>query len=282
MSTTLPLSFPARPRSAGIPSYRGRNGAEKDFGYIIDRYLIFKPSRSQEPLGFDTAHPFTVLVTAPHDAVEKGERNMLRDPWSGEVARRLSSELQKRGKEVELIVATKHRRHFDQNRLKGLRKARDMIVHLDRFLVTRMEGSRGTVGPLSGVVHLDIHTYDVERPMKGWGCGINCIVNHADPVQRRFAEELCSSLSSPAMPRPKLVVMDRRADHEEDDDSNAVMDCTRAFGALSVLLELPVCTHSLTYDDSGHSLSYLSGGADDYARLLCSALLQSTPNGARG
>ena len=189
----------------------------------------------------DTTRPFeTVLVTAPHDAVDPSIRDTQRDPYSGAIARSVHEKFGA-AYPSELCIARAHRSVGDQNRMHGLLAAADMI-----FALAALDAA-----DMSRVLHLDVHTYDKDRPMPGWCDGINIILPHGDEALRRVAARIGGALQRRIATR--IVEMERRPVDVRDEDSNALIDWTRHRGATSLLLEFPTrqTQPACSADDAG-------------------------------
>ncbi len=175
--------------------------------------------------------PTRILITAPHAACDASDAYSVevRDPLSGRLARDIAH-----GVASTCIEARVHRRVVDQNRLWGLYTAGDMAPELVRY--------RRAVGHLEETLHLDVHTFTSKRPLQGWGSGINLVVMHNAPEQKRIAHAFAAHVDrelSGAIPPTMVIEMDARPTHATDDNSNALIEWSRSHGATSLLCELP-------------------------------------------
>lgn len=167
-----------------------------------------------------------VLLTAPHACeTEPPCARPLDDPHSRALARAVARALRARGIHATCLCATVPRRVHDQNRLKGLYAAGDLLPRLVRL------------PPLGDTLHLDVHTFTRERRPPEWGAGVNLIPVHGAAEQAWLAAALARPL------RGRVVPMRRLPRHPADAESNGVIEWTRHRGATSVLMEAPV-----TYD----------------------------------
>lgn len=210
--------------------------------------------------------PFSrVLVTAPHSAVDRSVRDGQRDPLSEAFAKTISSRLARAGARSTLLVASKHRRVGDQNRMRGLIEAGDLAFDLATYRKAHME--RETI------LHLDVHSYTQGAPLPGWGRGINIVVHANDREQiefaRRFAVEVDATAGN-AFGHPSRVVVMRRAPVSvDDDDSNALIDWSRTnFRGNSLLLEFPVKRRSGCPHSSDDSSWRVAGGFEGAAAAV--------------
>jgi len=121
---------------------------------------------------------------------------------------------------------------------------------------------------------MDVHTYTRTRPPPGWGPGLNIILLHDDAVQKRAAqcfadalERRCPKLS------PKIIVMPRRTENIQDDNANAMIEWSRANGAMSFLFEFPVDMINPHHTASDESWALSAGmDASQIAQGVCDAL----------
>lgn len=171
-----------------------------------------------------------LLITAPHSSKEHVP---LDDPCTEEVASGVAEYLRAR---CSLFLANVSRKRGDQNRLLGLLKTQDLLVRLNHFLANRG-------GDLRDVLHVDVHSYtctDLDLP-KGWGRGFNLICLRGDSSQLRLARRLAHLLTRalPQLPCAAVVAMPRLPCTLGDDNGNAMIEWSRHYGALSVLIEVP-------------------------------------------
>lgn len=182
-----------------------------------------------------------ILITAPHAFCEAADatRAEVRDPWSGTLADAIAGALSSDGLRTRVIPASMHRRHGDQNRLNGLYTCGDMAPRLRRWRLSH---------DMRRTLHLDVHTFTQDRPLAGWGRGLNVVVLADAPDQLALAREFAAAFDSsvaekerqlPCLPPTTVVVMSRRPTHEEDSESNAIVEWAHSFGARTLLLEFP-------------------------------------------
>ena len=155
---------------------------------------------------------------------------------------------------------------------------------------------------MADCVHLDVHTYNRDMPLPGWGKGVNIVIGKGDDRQRVFACKAACLLDAhmqdahvqdahvqdaqrraserSTLPPPTVIYTMQTAPEEwtdwHHDDSNAVSDYARYRGALSLLVELPVHRNGEPVDagNGGWSPSYMGveGWADALAAVARSAL----------
>ena len=177
------------------------------------------------------------LVTCPHSASVPDDVHdrPFRDPLSSVVGNAVAQALMA----PPCICAQVHRKVFDQNRLSGLYYACDMMIGLR---VHREELERNGFS-MKEVVHLDIHTFTGSSPPTGWGSGLNIICIEGADEQISFAKKFKLSfdmLYNTKFEQTKVIVMPRRPQNADDENSNAIIEWSRSRGALALLLEVPV------------------------------------------
>jgi hypothetical protein len=100
---------------------------------------------------------------------------------------------------------------------------------------------------LGDVLHVDIHSFQPEYghlPNK-WGKGINILYLLGDKEQRGFAKRMAASINMtlahtiPYFPRAVVVEHPKLPTTLAHDDSNAMLEWSRHYGGLGILLELP-------------------------------------------
>jgi hypothetical protein len=93
------------------------------------------------------------------------------------------------------------------------------------------------------VVHLDIHTFTGSSPPTDWGSGLNIICIEGAHEQISFANKFkvfFDHLDNSKFKQTKVIVMPRRPQNADDENSNAIIEWSRSRGALALLLEVPV------------------------------------------
>ena len=179
-----------------------------------------------------------ILVTAPHAADKINPRD---DPCTRSVALSLCSSIVRSLINVpcDKFVASRARTTYeDQNRLAGLVKANDLYPKLQKYLQKKNNN-------LGDVLHVDIHSFQPESKKlpKGWGRGINILYLLGDKKQQGFAQRMADCLNTSLRGRlPKATVVEhpKLPLKLDDKDSNAMIEWSRHYGALGVLVELPV------------------------------------------
>ena len=137
-----------------------------------------------------------VLITAPHAAVEAGieeSPSRGRDPLSGVAAQHLVEAAREQRLCADACIATLHRQFGDQNRAWGLLTTADMLPWLVDYDDSSARGQHG--GWCAPTLHIDVHSFNADRPRARWGLGVNLVVLHAEPELLR-----CVSRSRPATP----------------------------------------------------------------------------------
>ena len=186
------------------------------------------------------------LLTCPHAAQERETKSFLRDPHTLQVCETVRDYLSVEGYSCKVVAPSIHRKHHDQNRMKGLILACDCVVQLHKY-----EGKKRQF------MHIDIHSFflgDKFRLPKGWGRGVNIITLHGDKNQNRFAIKLKEHLDSNITDceNATVVAMDSYPKDWEDDNSNSLTEWSRSLGRMSVLIEVPCKFHGdkICHDDS--------------------------------
>lgn len=184
-----------------------------------------------------TAAKRHVLLTAPHGACLNFPQD---DPCTDTIARNLARSVTQVLKiPCACFVATTSRTEYDQNRLYSLSPLREVALG-----VCKLHHDRRT---FEDVLHIDIHSYTAGGPLPpGWGKGINILHLLGDASQRDMADRL-KAVIDPLLSRhlaPATVVEHPRLPtHGHDQDSNAMIELARHFGATSVIIEVPTTWH---------------------------------------
>ena len=148
-----------------------------------------------------------------------------------------------------MSVATLHRQYGDQNRAWGLLATADMLPWLIEYDARSSHDAHG--GWSTPTLHIDVHSFDVTQRRNGWGSGVNIIVLHEQEELRRFAERVAGRFDAMHGGHRTAVHVMRHASYGLwDGDVTALCHVTRARGACSILVELPVsCVHGRPSED---------------------------------
>jgi hypothetical protein len=211
---------------------------------VIMKEFVEGVLRSKENEG--SCVPDEFLLTCPHAAEEVEVRSFLRDPHTVEVCERTKHYLSMGGHPCTIIAPSVHRKHYDQNRIKGLIMAGDCVVELHRY------GAKDRK-----FMHIDVHSFflgDRFGLPKGWGKGINIITLHGDKEQHRFAVKLKDYIDKNITDgeNATVVEMDAYPKDWKDENSNSLTEWSRSLGKMSVLIEIPCKFHGsqICHDDS--------------------------------
>ena len=209
------------------------------------------------------------LITAPHASKENIP---LDDPETTELAESIFDLLKMNGIPAYKFIASITRRTFDQNRLLGLAKAKDMLPKMNEHLKK--------VKTLKGTFHMDVHSFtatDKNLP-KGWCKGINVIIMRNDNIQLEFAKRFVYFLKinvKPVFTHLKhgeecvsLVEMPFLPRSTTSDQSNAVMEWCRHHGATSLLVEVP----TLKRNDNTY---IVPGGVHEVSNAIAKSIVES-------
>jgi hypothetical protein len=176
----------------------------------------------------------SLLVTAPHGSKSD---NLIDDPCSGEVARKIQGVCIKEAILCRCFVSCRSRVEGDQNRFDGAFLMDDVAQK-----VVSLSNKNG--GHLSKFLHVDVHSFlssDKELP-KGWGKGINILHLKGDEQQRAACEEFKKKIDpilKGVLPLSRVVEHPKLPRSIHSEESNAMIEISRFLGALSFLIELP-------------------------------------------
>jgi hypothetical protein len=125
---------------------------------------------------------------------------------------------------------------------------------------------------LRDTLHIDVHSFTVtdnentSNPLpNGWGYGVNILCLHGDYSQYEMAIRMklvMDTVLNGVIPETTIIMHDNFPKHTRHDDSNAMIEISRIYGAMSLLVEFPT-----KLDDSN---TYVTTCSED---LLVKALL---------
>ena len=218
-----------------------------------------------------------LLITAPHAATAPGVASRSRDPLSGCAAQDLIEAARRRGLRVDACIATLHRQYGDQNRAWGLIITSDV---LPRLMAYDSDSSRHDDGRWRlPTIHLDVHTFHVQARRPAWGGGVNLIVLHGQPALHHFALRVAALFDREhTSERTMVLELGRRPHNLWDNDTNALCEISRARGAASILVELPVdFSVAPSEDDSAYHLVHSLPLAELMEKLLHACVCACAP-----
>jgi hypothetical protein len=191
-----------------------------------------------------------ILLTAPHAAAIA---EPLDDPCTKSIANALDVNVREHlYLPCQTYIATQGRtypRPADQNRLWSIPLVNDVAKGV-------MEHANKNDGNLSDTIHIDVHSFTVtdtantnnELP-SGWGTGLNILTLFGDESQLEMAQRMKRSIDNALcnvkcykgnkMPETTVVMHTSFPQSVCDDESNAMIEIARYYGAMSVLIEFP-------------------------------------------
>ncbi len=188
-----------------------------------------------------------ILLTAPHAAAIS---EPLDDPCTRSIAEQLEKKVRERlGLQCKTCIASVGRVHADQNRLWSIPLVNDVASAV-------IEHAQDSANRLSDTLHVDVHSFTVtdsantSNPLPtGWGTGLNILTLYGDKSQYEMAQRMKLKIdqafmgvqcyNGTPMPQTTVVMHPEYPDSVHNDESNAMIELSRKYGAMSILIEFP-------------------------------------------